>query len=442
MSGQFPEFKNEMDKIVVPDEKLNMIIMNTIKDNQGKKQKRKKVIYSLSAAVVGFGLFIGSAIVSPAMAKVASHIPLVGNFFNDSKDEGLRIAGQKGLTQVIEQTSKDNGITITMNEVFYDGTRLTFGYTHEALLAIGELERPTIEVNGKEINFSAGYSGDFITPLKYKGMIDIAPTEELPEEFELKMRFDAVGLIAGNWEFAFPVKQSNKVTVIKLTDVKSIEEAEVKISSLKLGPAGTNLTVNVVAAEGQKKLDPYSLHFYIIDENSNVLDLVSGSGTGDVNNGKETVKLDYLFTPLKEKTKKVKIVPYTIPKPFASKNEGDVEARTEYADLDSANLPIVLDQGDFGKVVVTDIEYVHDKTIIHFEVESDFIIDNHSSRNPIWLEDANGKNLFSEDKPLPERIEGNRFKQEFATGKSKGLQLKTYKLSKPDMYEAFEIEIP
>lgn len=435
MNNEFPEFQKEMDKIQVPMEKLDMIIENTIKENKIKKPLRKKIIYSLSAAAVGFGLFMGSAIVSPTMAKVASNIPLVGNFFNDSKDEGLRIAGQKGLTQVIEQTSKDNGITLTMNEVFYDGTRLTFGYTHEALFAIGELERPTIEVNGKEINFSSGYSGDFITPVKYKGTIDITPTEELPEEFELKMRIDAVGLIPGKWEFEFPVKQSNQVTVIRPAEVITLEEAEVKLTTIKLGPAGTNLVVNVTANENQDKLDIHGLRFFVVDERGHVLDQLSGSGSGEIENGKEIVELKYLFSPLKEGAKKVKIIPYTIPL--------GVEEREEVAlKLDVQSLPTVLDQGESGRVIIEKLEREGDKTVIYYEVENDFIVDNYVSNNSIWLEDAKGNYLFSEDNPLPERIEGNHFKQEFTTGKKKDIILKTVKQPKPILYEAFEIDIP
>lgn len=435
MSSQFPEFKNEMDKISVPTEKLDRIIENTVKENRGKKSKKKIAFYSVSAAVVGFGLFMGSAMLSPAMAKVASHIPVVGTFFNNAGDEGLRIAGQKGLTQVVDQSSKDNGITLTMNEIFYDGTRLTFGYTHESLFALGELEKPTIEVNGKEINFSSGYSGDFITPQKYKGIMNINPTEELPAEFELKMRIDAVGLVPGKWEFKFPVKQSNEVTVIKSKDVKIINDAEVKVGSLKLGPAGTDLSVEVTTDNENSKLDPYMLNFYIIDEKGNVLDFVQGSGYGDTVNGQEKAKLNYLYSPLKEGTKKVKLIPYTIPM-----NEDGFEEVA--VGLNGQSLPIVLDQGDFGKILITEINYIKDNMIVNFEVQSDAIIDNHSSRNPIWVEDANGKNLISKDKPLAERIEGNRFKQEFATGEKKGLQLKTRKFSKPIMYEGFEIEIP
>lgn len=433
MSSQFPEIKNEMDKISVPTEKLDRIIETTVKENKRKKSKKKIAFYSASAAVVGFGLFISSAILSPTMAKVASHIPVVGTFFNDVDDEGLRIAGQKGLTQVVDQSSKDNGITLTINEIFYDGTRFTFGYTHESLFALGEIERPTIEVNGKEINFSSGYSGEFVTPQKFKGIIDITPAEELPVEFDLKMRIDAVGLIPGKWEFSFPVKQSNEVTVIKSQDVKIINDAEVHVDSLKIGPAGTDLSVKVNSKLGSPMLN--MLQFYIIDEKGRVLDAVSGSGYGDTENGKEKMTFNYLYSPLKEGTKKLRIIPYTIP----MNKDGFKEVVVK---LNGQSLPIILDQGDFGKILITEIKYSKDKMIVNYEVQSDAIIDNHSSFNPFWVEDTNGKRLLSKDNPFPERIEGNRFKQEFGTEEKKGLQLKTFKYPKPIMYEEFELEIP
>ncbi|MBY0123049.1 DUF4179 domain-containing protein [Bacillus sp. S/N-304-OC-R1] len=434
MNNGLPEFKKEMDKISVPIDKLDQIIVHTIKENGRKKSKRKVGLYSVSAAVVGFGLFMGSAIVSPAMAKVASHIPLVGTFFNESADEGLRIVGQKGLTQIIDQSSKDNGITLTINEVFYDGTRFTIGYTQESLFAFGDIERPTIDVNGKEINFSSSYSGDFITPQKYKGVIDITPTEELPEQFDMKIRIDAVGLIPGKWEFEFQMKQSNTVTVVRPNEVKLINDAEVTIQSLKLGPAGTDLTVGISADKNNQKVDPYSLNFYVVDENGDVLDSVTASGSGETIDGKEKANLQFLYSPLKEGVKKVKIFPYMVP----TVENGYEEVAVQ---LDDATLPITMDQGESGKTIITDIQYENDKTIVSFEVQSDTIIDNHASYNGIWLEDANGKRIWSKDNPMAERIEGNHFRQEFPTEQKRGLQLKTTKLLKIIMFEEFEINI-
>lgn len=434
MNSHWPDFKREIDKIPVPTEKLDSIIKNMINEKRTRKAKKKIAAYSLSAAVLLFGLFVGSAAMFPAMANVASQLPLIGTFFNDIDDEGLKIAGREGLTQVVNQTAKDNGITLTINEIFYDGTRLTLGYTHESLLAIGEIERPTIEVDGKEINFSSSYSGKFVTPQKYKGIMEIRPAEELPEEFQMKITIDAVGFIPGKWEFAFPVKQSNEVTVIRPETVKKLAEAEMEITSLKMGPAGTDLAVKVKADENQQTFDPYRLDFYLVDENENIYDFVTKFGYGDEEKGE--VRFDILYTPLKEGVKKVKIVPYLMPM-YSEESLEEVSIP-----LDEQNVPFILDQGEFGKIAITKIFYFEDWVEVYFDVQSDVVIDNKLALNPIWLEDAKGKKLFFEDAPFAERIEGNHFKQQFPIKKKEGLQLKTFKFPKPIIFEPVEIEIP
>ncbi|QUG42307.1 DUF4179 domain-containing protein [Psychrobacillus sp. INOP01] len=434
MSKQWPDLKKEMDKISVPLDKLDSIISNTLKPTKKKKSIKRMTFYFVSAAILIIGIFISTASVSPAMAKIAAQVPIIGAFFNDVQDEGLKIAGQKGLTQVVDQSAKDNGISLTMNEIFYDGTRLTFGYTQESLFAIGELERPNIKVNGKEINFSSSSSGDFVTPQKYKGMMDINPTEELPEEFDISIRIDAIGLVPGKWEFNFPVKQSNKVTVIRPEKVITIDKAEVKISSLKLGPAGTDLAVQVIAREEESKIDPFDLNFFVVDEHENVLDAFSSSGHGDTEDGMIKAKLDFLFNPLKEGVKKVSVIPYT----FAEPNGGLEEVSVDL----NKKIPFTLSQGDFGNILIKDIQYKKDQTIVYFDVQSDEIYDNRLYRNPIWLKDASGNNLMLEDAPFAERIEGNSFKQVFKANEQEGLQLGTFKYPKPVTYEAFEIELP
>jgi hypothetical protein len=433
MSSHFPEFKNEMDQIPVPVEKLDTIIAQTVSGTKMKKPKKRVLLYSMSAAVVGFGLFIGSAMVSPAMAMVASKIPVVGTFFNDVGDDGLKIAGQKGLTQVVDQTAKDNGITLTINEVFYDGTRLTLGYTQESLLPLGELERPVIKADGKEINFSSGYSGEYVTPQKYRGVVDITPTEELPEQFEMKIHFDAVGLVPGNWTFQFPVRQSNEVKVIRLDEDIKIEGAELNVNSLKIGPAGTVLDMKIIADSGL--LDPHSLEFYLIDDKGSVINFLNGRVNAETVDGKEYAALQRLYEPLDETVRNVKVIPYRIEFPLEDLKE-------ESVNLDDIELPFTMSQGDFGDIIITNIVYTENRTIVYYDVKSEAVLDNHASMNPLWIEDAKGKKLILDEKPFAERIKGQSFKKEFATGKKKGLTLKTRHQPLAEMLEGFEIEIP
>ncbi|WP_010676668.1 DUF4179 domain-containing protein [Bacillus timonensis] len=435
MSKHFPEFHRELENIPVPIEKLDSIIQQTISETRKQKPKRKKfVLTTIGTVAAGFFLFIGSATLSPAMAKVASEIPLVGTFFNESNDEGLQIAGRSGLTQVIDQQSKDNGVTLTMNEIFYDGTRLTFGLTHEALIAIGNIERPTILVNGKEINFSTSSSGKFITPSKYESVMNVTPTEDLPEEFEMKVIIDAVGLIPGNWEFEFPVKQSNEVTVIRPNKSQVIYDAEVTVESVKLGPAGTDLAIQIKSDPNNTKIDPYmDLEFAMIDDQGRGLRMLTGSGYGDTINGIEVANHRYLYSPVKEGAKSLTILPYKIPSGEGAYKELSVSLN---------ELPVEMDQGDVGKITVTDVEYRDDKTIVYFEVDSDFPFDDNLTRNRTWVESEDGKDLSIQDNPFAKRVKGNLFKQEFKATNKKDIVFKAYQIPNPSMFEPFKITLP
>ncbi|MCC3356060.1 DUF4179 domain-containing protein [Bacillus sp. REN16] len=436
MNKQFPEFNKELESIPVPVEKLDDIIQQTIHEHRRQKPRRKKIVLTtIGSVAAAFILFLASATLSPTLAKVASEIPLVGTFFNETGDEGLQIAGRSGLTQVVNQTAKDNGVTLTMNEIFYDGTRLTFGITHESLIAIGDIERPTILVNGKEINFSSGSTGTFITPSKHEIVMDINPTEELPVEFDMKVIIDAVGLMPGNWEFEFPVKQSNEVTVIRPDLTNMINDSEVKVESVKIGPAGTDLAVQVKVEPSNTKLDPYmDLNFVIIDDQGRVLRSLNGSGHGETIDGVEVANLDYLYTPIKDGVKSLKIVPYKI-----SIEKGTFE---ELSVPLNKTLPVEINQGEAGKITVTDVEFLDQKTVVYFTVESEFPYDDNLTRNRTWLESEDGKDLSFPENPLAKRIEGHLFRQEFKAAKNTNVKFKAYEIPNPIMFQPFEITLP
>jgi hypothetical protein len=79
MDKRFTELEAEIEKIPVPMEKIDSIIQKTLYQNYlpQKNKRLKTIFYSLSVAVVAFGLFIGSAFISPTMARVVNKIPFI-----------------------------------------------------------------------------------------------------------------------------------------------------------------------------------------------------------------------------------------------------------------------------------------------------------------------------------------------------------------------------
>jgi len=124
MEDKLKKLRGSMTASVLSDITFDETLEQKIQDRIQKRtlKKKNKFIYYTSAAVLLFALFLGSAFVSPAMAKVASKLPYLGQFF-ESKDivmvmneefvekgyEGVRVGvsyqGKKEVSIVIEGSS-------------------------------------------------------------------------------------------------------------------------------------------------------------------------------------------------------------------------------------------------------------------------------------------------------------------------------------------------
>ncbi|MDZ5471592.1 DUF4179 domain-containing protein [Bacillus sp. 31A1R] len=433
MNKEFPEFKKEMDKINVPMDKLDSIISNTVKMNKPRVSRVKKyMIYSSSAAMLGIGLLAGSAFVSPTMAKVVSNIPVIGSIFNEIGDKGLQTASIEGLTQQVNQTVKNKGISLSINEVLYDGTRLSLAYTHESLLALGDLERPVIKINGKEINFASSNKGALESPSKYNGILEIMPTEELPAGFDMSITFDSVGVIPGKWAYKFPVELSNEVEVVRPNISTDLLGAKLTIDAIKSGPAGLDLHASIKNSFDKKRFDPNSISFQIFDEKGQALDSLNSMGSGESNDGIEVTKVKNLFEPIKEGTKNLTIIPY-----IAWSDINSVEVSRV---LNKESLPLTLDKGDLGKIIISKITESKDEITVEYNVESNYLHDQHIYFNRIWLTDGKGDSLHLDQHPSAELVENNVFRQTFK--KSDEMSIHTEKLTESVMFEAIKITLP
>jgi len=92
--------KKEIDKIDVPEEKLNIAIQNALECSIKSSFKKKLIYYSCAAGVL-ISLFIGSTFISPAMATIASKVPYLSQFFES-----------KPITEIIHEELLDKGYSI------------------------------------------------------------------------------------------------------------------------------------------------------------------------------------------------------------------------------------------------------------------------------------------------------------------------------------------
>ena len=133
---------------------------------QAKSRKRKPLLYIASSAAA-FGLLIGSSYVSPTLASSLSQLPIIGSVFSDSGLLGLKQASDQGLTSAVGETQTINGISVTINEVLYDETNITVGFTIESEEELSnEYFNGLMDftINGENPETSSGGYGEKIIP--------------------------------------------------------------------------------------------------------------------------------------------------------------------------------------------------------------------------------------------------------------------------------------
>ncbi|MGE7838873.1 DUF4179 domain-containing protein [Viridibacillus arvi] len=312
MTDKIPSFKEEIDNIHVPFDKLDAIISKTIHENhqRGKKSLRMKMVYSLSSVAVASILFVSSATVSPAMAKIVSKIPIIGAVFSESGDPGLEKVHEQGLTNLIGDTKNTGGTSITLDEVFYDGTRFTIGFSiiSENIIEKSYLSSgPEIKINGQAFSNASTYSETKISPTHRTGIINIDSLDDLPEAFTLGVNFTSVD--GKQWDFSTPVSMKTEVEYLTINHSQTVEDINLTVSDLEISAAGLRFNFNADTEKINYLTNGY-LDFKVIDDKGN--ELISHSGGSQIQNvdGKEELTGSLLIDPIKDNAKTLKVIPY------------------------------------------------------------------------------------------------------------------------------------
>ncbi|MEK3789050.1 DUF4179 domain-containing protein [Paenibacillus sp. FSL K6-1230] len=309
---QIPSFKKEIDSIPVPIDRLDQIISATCQEEHPRRPSptrlRKKVLYRASAAVATLGLLLGSGFVSPAMASIMAQIPVIGSIFVQQGDPGLRNASEQGLTTAIGETRTNDGSSMTINEVFYDGIRLSVAYS---LVSQQPLDwdaqlRTDITVNGKETFFNRGQTRTEITPTYHVGIIDIDPPADLPDQFELGLLFHEGE--NRQWKFNIPVIMQTDTQLITVNHKQRVADIELNVANIKSSAAGMLLTYNTITSEDDHS--DYRITFKMKDQEGRRLVTSSGGTSVEVRDGIRYSSSTKLFAPLGTDVTALTITPY------------------------------------------------------------------------------------------------------------------------------------
>lgn len=209
-------------------EEMAESVLRRIKENEIKRKRRQRIVTSVFFAAVA-SMLAAVNIGSPVLAR---NMPFVGSAFAYVQDAFDYFGLYSKYAYKVGDRAENNGISITMSEVFYDGLNLYVAYVIENDKF--EKERKNTGYLAKQLDYhadsyiicdgikfdllykdtgTAGLEGDFPDERTFVGMETYyLEKEDLPSDFKLHVDIDSVGLFDGaqnRGEWVFDVEVHN-----------------------------------------------------------------------------------------------------------------------------------------------------------------------------------------------------------------------------------------
>lgn len=302
-----------------------------------KHRARTVGIMTVAAAVLGTCV-IGSGFVYPAMANALSHLPILGSLFEQAGDAGLKTAAEQGLITDVNASVTHDGVTFSISELMYDGTRISMVLTRETSdgkneplkkwldkagdeyiksLKKGEEGNEVIQIwaNGKKLNVTRSMTSDIshhnssILTVEADIMSTRTHSLNLPDELNLEVIFwDAK--IKQSFNLAFPITKTTRNNIVLTSEeLKSHDNFNMNIKKLEVTEATMLLEVNLSGKAGQDIEEiGDGLMYDVLNEHGVPATLMSGSGSRGLDNS--SYLNNAVFAPFPTLPKLIKVKPY------------------------------------------------------------------------------------------------------------------------------------
>lgn len=279
-----------------------------------RKSKRRPLLYVASGAAA-FSIMVGSAAyVSPTFASTLSQLPIVGSVFSNSGLPGLKQASEQGLTSTIGEKHTINGISVTIDEVLYDESNITVGFTVDSEK---ELSKDYFEagldftINGKNPQVASGsFEEKVISSTVHTGLARFAVMGKMPDSFEMGLVLEGKG--GEKWEFKAPVKKITDIVYVPVNHHQQADGIQLDVSKISLSPSG--IALDYKASEkgtiDNPQVGASFIEFRITDQNGKEITSHSGGGEGHFDNGIWDFSSIKSFDPILDDVQKLTITPY------------------------------------------------------------------------------------------------------------------------------------
>lgn len=399
------------------DEDISDIQKEKLKKNLNKKIKSeksmKKFKYSVTAAGLGIVCLIGIGATNPSLAE---NIPVLSSIIQKLNDNYDNASEYSKYSQVVGTSITDNGVTLTINEVLADESRLIISYTIKSDKKLKDTSFPRItddlKVNGKRSNMSGGSLGESIDDYTYIGSdeidlslfsdkVSLKPESDL--DIELRIR-DILG-VKGKWDTEFSISKeeiSKNTTVLRPNKELDFPDSIVNIDKVTLSPIGTYISLGGKYKNNRNadSNNVFGFDYWIAFDDKGVELVPNGIGGGNSDSIKFNSQMTY--DKLSNDSKYLTILPcdvvpstgggvsidaYGVETPIATKTKKP----KEISHVIDGNYPIELPQGKMGKLTIKDIITDGDITTVKYTAKG---IAPYTQASRLYIKDETGKDII------------------------------------------------
>lgn len=247
MNGKEISIKKAIEHIEVPEDRLDAIIEEAFfESSASKKGKRRNwLISAVAASFLVVGISAVTLISSPVLANYMSQLPVVGNVFAIFAEEEEGLLEYERFSEDVGLSQTSNGVTISIDQAVYDGTKVTFTYTvdsEEELDASAHLAGvpQLLEAEGSNSSMEWETVGTGLV-----GIAEITHPDESARQVNVRWEPESLntesGEIKGDWKFEFAVAQLMNTDAINLDETVRNSGVAVHFSTITF----TEISVNI-----------------------------------------------------------------------------------------------------------------------------------------------------------------------------------------------------
>lgn len=331
-----------------------------------------------------------------------------------SLESAFNIVGDSGLSKLdkaitqrnVGQSISTENLTFTVTDTMFDGTRLVIGYHVSSTKKVSDFRfiygDLTLEVNGDVVGSPGGKVDDQNGESgEYTGIIAIEPISEMPNSFDLDLKFSKLGNEKGHWKLSVPITRLEGGKTFNLDETIQDKQSTIDFKKFTLTPATTELQFEIskpMSIAEEEFNNKNRIEYQIFDDKGYRLEPIGGNANGVVIEKdiyKETHELH--FGPLNNYIpSSITVVPL--------RHGLGTEVTITKIPL-NGTLPFDLDQGKIGKLIIEKIEKKGNQTIVTYKAKGEF---QDIQANSLWIEDESG--MHYSDKKHARRIErGNEY---------------------------------